>query len=303
MGINSNVKKSDVLSTKEINELAVKFQNSVDKEDRDILFEKIWLAVKKYTISVLKNKFPTYYANNFEEMLECAAIDIFLELPKYDIEKAAFITYINRIIIHSGQKFVNEMSNTSAYYGAAITKIKKAINAMEKAGEEINEHSIAEKTKLPITTVNTCLQQIQFCDTIHLETIPADFVSDINGINNSPEARALAKEESDSLRRAIDKALPEDTKRIVLLKYGFETGEPVPDSKIADTLNISKVTVRRKINDAMRALKVNLKREQLFQNRIIRQEIDSQEINFIPKTESDEIEDAKLFMQMNESVF
>lgn len=59
MGINSNVKKSDVLSTKEINELAVKFQNSVDKEDRDILFEKIWLAVKKYTISVLKNKFPT----------------------------------------------------------------------------------------------------------------------------------------------------------------------------------------------------------------------------------------------------
>lgn len=50
MGINSNVKKSDVLSTKEINELAVKFQNSVDKEDRDILFEKIWLAVKKYTI-------------------------------------------------------------------------------------------------------------------------------------------------------------------------------------------------------------------------------------------------------------
>lgn len=53
----------------------------------------------------------------------------------------------------------------------------------------------------------------------------------------------------------------------------------------------------------MRALKVNLKREQLFQNRIIRQEIDSQEINFIPKTESDEIEDAKLFMQMNESVF
>ena len=51
MGINSNVKKSDVLSTKEINELAVKFQNSVDKEDRDILFEKIWLAVKKYTIS------------------------------------------------------------------------------------------------------------------------------------------------------------------------------------------------------------------------------------------------------------
>lgn len=61
--------------------------------------------------------------------------------------------------------------------------------------------------------------------------------------------------------------------------------------------------MRRKINDAMRALKVNLKREQLFQNRIIRQEIDSQEINFIPKTESDEIEDAKLFMQMNESVF
>ena len=32
MGINSNVKKSDVLSTKEINELAVKFQNSVDKD-------------------------------------------------------------------------------------------------------------------------------------------------------------------------------------------------------------------------------------------------------------------------------
>lgn len=62
-------------------------------------------------------------------------------------------------------------------------------------------------------------------------------------------------------------------------------------------------TVRRKLNTAIRTLGASLKREQLFQNRIIRQEIDSQEINFIPKTAPDEIEDAKLFMQINTSIF
>lgn len=87
------------------------------------------------------------------------------------------------------------------------------------------------------------------------------------------------------------------------MSYGFETGEPVPDARIAEILNINKATVRRKLNTAIRTLGASLKREQLFQNRIIRQEIDSQEINFIPKTAPDEIEDAKLFMQINTSIF
>lgn len=305
MGINSNVKKSDELKTEEINELAMYYNSldSDDKENRDIVFEKLWLAVKKFVISILKNKYPTYYSNHFEEMLDCAAIDIFLELPKYDINKGAFTTYISRIIAHAGQKFVNEYSNTSAYYGAAIAKIKKAMNAMEKEGIKFDIHTLAERTNLSMTTINICLQQIQFCDTIHLDTIPADFVSDVDGIDNSPEAKALAKEESMSIRKAIENSLPEDVKRIVLLSYGFETGEPMPDAKIAEVMNINKSTVRRKLNTAIRTLGASLKREQLFQNRIIRQEIDSQEINFIPKTEPDEIEDAMLFMQMNTSVF
>lgn len=127
MGINSNVKKSDELKTQEINELAV-YLNSLDpadKEKRDFAFEKLWLAVKKFVISILKSRYPTYYTKHFEEMLDCAALDIFLELPKYDINKGAFTTYISRIVAHAGQKFVNEYSNTSAYYGAAIAKLKK----------------------------------------------------------------------------------------------------------------------------------------------------------------------------------
>ncbi len=305
MGINSNVKKSDELKTQEINELAV-YLNSLDpadKEKRDFAFEKLWLAVKKFVISILKSRYPTYYTKHFEEMLDCAALDIFLELPKYDINKGAFTTYISRIVAHAGQKFVNEYSNTSAYYGAAIAKIKKAMNAMEKESVKFDVHTLSERTGLPITTINTCLEQIHFSETVHLDTIPADFLSDINGIDNSPEAKALAKEEAISIRKAIENALPEDAKRIVLFSYGFETGEPVPDARIAEILNINKATVRRKLNTAIRTLGASLKREQLFQNRIIRQEIDSQEINFIPKTAPDEIEDAKLFMQMNTSIF
>lgn len=242
MGINSNVKKSDELKTQEINELAV-YLNSLDpadKEKRDFAFEKLWLAVKKFVISILKSRYPTYYTKHFEEMLDCAALDIFLELPKYDINKGAFTTYISRIVAHAGQKFVNEYSNTSAYYGAAIAKIKKAMNAMEKESVKFDVHTLSERTGLPITTINTCLEQIHFSETVHLDTIPADFLSDINGIDNSPEAKALAKEEAISIRKAIENALPEDAKRIVLLSYGFETGEPVPDARIAEILNINK---------------------------------------------------------------
>lgn len=46
MGINSNVKKSDVLSTKEINELAVKFQNSVDKKTEIFFSKKFGLQLR-----------------------------------------------------------------------------------------------------------------------------------------------------------------------------------------------------------------------------------------------------------------
>lgn len=90
MGINSNVKKSDELKTQEINELAV-YLNSLDpadKEERDFAFEKLWLAVKRFVISILKSRYPTYYTKHFEEMLDCAALDIFLDFLSMILIKA-----------------------------------------------------------------------------------------------------------------------------------------------------------------------------------------------------------------------
>lgn len=133
--INSTVKKSNRLNKEEISCLAVRYQNATDKVERDDIFTNLWMAIKQYVISVLSNTFPTYYSRYYEEMLQQAAEYIFVELPKYDAEKGAFITFIKPTVIHAGQNYINEfIHGTSAHYGAAIAKIKKARNAMLAQG-------------------------------------------------------------------------------------------------------------------------------------------------------------------------
>lgn len=172
-------------------------------------------------------------------------------------------------------------------------------------GEEVTPYSLAEATKISLHTIMKCLDQMSFAEKVHIDSTPflAEALDDeIETKENSPEALFIQKEEAEAISRAIGQ-LPVQTRKVILLKYGFETGEQVPDSKVAEIMQLNKNQVRRLLTSGQRALEASLKRERLFQSRIIRQEIDNQEIAFIPKTTKEEISDAKMFMEMNDVGF
>lgn len=302
--INSTVRKKDILTKDEIGEKVIEYvnaQKSGETEEADRLFSEIWMAVKKYVITLYARHYPTYYQKYYEEMLQEAVTAIFIKAPLYDVQKGAFLTFIKPFVLHVGGEFVNYLNGMTSHYGTAASKIKKCLSQFAAEDKQnFTPYDISEKTGIPLSTVNKCLELMTLNNHIHIDSseIMKENLESALLVENSPEDHFLQQEKKAAIHNAISKLSPE-IRKTILCKYGFEDGITKTDLQVAEKLNITKSAVRRAINTGCKELGYHLSKERLFESENIRREIDQQEICFVPSVTEEDLEAAKMFMNMN----
>lgn len=300
-------KKGDFLSGQELNEVIRQYKQADAEGDtykRDQLFAVILESNSKLIYRVMHAKYPTFVKAYSEDMMQFCATELFTILPNYDPDKGVFSTYFTPSIVHACQQFINELNGYTVYYGTQIYKIKRYLAEADLLNLPVTPLDIADATKIPIHTVNKCMEILQAQDAVAFN--PADEAIDkARGFDKSSEEEIIEREEKEAIMKSLDMLNPR-ARKILKLKYGFgRDGKTMTDIAIAKDLGISKQTVRRIISDAQLQLRGILKKSSLFTERTIRHEIEelSKNVVFIPRVTEEDTAEADMFMQMNETVF
>lgn len=303
----TNDKRNGILSSHELNEVIRSYKNADaagDTYERDRLFVIILDSNRKLIYKVMQSRYPSFIRAYGEDMMQFCATELFKILPNYDAEKGVFSTYFTPSIIHACQQFVNELNGYTAHYGAQIYKIKKYLAKAETLNWPTSAFDIADATKIPIHTVEKCLEILNAQEVLPFDPT-SDAIVQARGFDRSPEEETIEREEKAVLMKSIDTLSPE-VRRIIKLKYGFGCGgQTMTDTAIAEMTGMNKQTVRRVISNAQNQLHNILKKNALFSERTIYREIEelSKNVVFVPKVSEEDAIEADMFMQMNKTVF
>lgn len=293
-----NVEKSE-LTQEQVNAYLEVYQTHPEKEVRDEAGMKLYNSVYKYIISILSKNFATYYSRNQMDLISVATVCFFDKINDYDSKKGRLTTYIRPHIVHSVLEYIDGTNNQTSYYGQMTRKIKKAIQELKISDIPIDEIVLSEKTKLPIHTIRECLKQIEFSSMVSLDCKGDEtkeeqnqmYISNHLVVQESVEDQIILREEKKSIDKAL-RALSEDEEKIIRLSFGLGYPNPLTDAKISAVTGIKVDKIKRVKNIGLEKLSNGIKREGLFNDRIIRHEIDSvsEEISFVPSERNQSLE-------------
>lgn len=300
-------KNEKILSSAEINRVIEEYKRAAgngNTEERDRLFAIIYESNLKLFYKIMQSRYPTYMAVYKEDMLQYCACEMFNILPTYDPEKAVFTTYLTPSVIHACQQCVDDINGLTAHYSVNIRKIKRYLEKAEMENLSETVYDISAATGVPVYTVEKCLEKIRNKQ-VSAVTDSGNIMDQTKSNEKSPEEMTIEKEEKDVLMRSLN-TLDEESRNILLLKYGFARGgRTMTDTQIAEMLGVSKQTIRRITIRAQNRLRTILKKSSLFENRIISDEIGelSKNVVFIPVVSMEEKTEADMFMELNEDFF
>lgn len=288
----TNAEKKQLLSTEEINYYVKiiqdpQYDNSEEKEEA---YEKILNNLQNFIIYILRRSFSTYLENYHEDMIQECRLAVIQCLQRYDPTKAALTTWVKPWIEHSAQDCINTINQNTSYYNKNLKIIQDFEKKCEMEGVPCSDFDIAENINLSLKTIRACRERNQrLCS---LDTFDENIAENKVG----PEMGVIAQEESENLKRALNH-LPDLQRQIVLLRYGFYGAEFSP-MKISECLDVKKEVVIRNLNAAKATLRNYFKREHLFMDREIRQEIDvyKELLSTIPKDTEETSMEVQIFL-------
>lgn len=285
--------KQPPLTNKEMQDLILITQRTdIAEADKQEAYTKIYNGLSKYIISIMRSNFPTYWQRNFEDMQQEAAMAIYYALKKYQPDKGAVTTWIKPHIIHALSLYISCIQGSTPYYSQVNKKIVDAENDLIKLGIDYTDQDIAERTGLSLKTINACRESIQ--KTASLDA----FEDNIEGQTKlSPEDELIIQEEKEALYKAMS-TLSEIQRKILEMRFGITTGNPLPPSKIAEKLNMPKEIVTRNLNSGKQKLSNILNKNEVFADRRTKKEIDTYKmlLSYIPKDIVSEKEEIQVFV-------
>lgn len=289
----TNTQATQLLDTEELKAaiLFVQREDIADAEKQET-YNKIYISLERYVISIMRSVFPTYWQKNFDDMKQEAFMAIHSVILRYQPDKGAVTTWIKPHIIHALSGFISKEQNSTPYYSSANKKIIDAENELIKMGVKYTYQDISEKSGLPLKTIMRCKQDMQ--QVASLDT----FEDNIEGeLSISPEDEYIKNEEKEALYRAM-KSLSEEQKQILEMRFGIMTGTPIPPSKIAEKLGMPKEVVTRNLVTGKRKLNNILNKNEVFSERRLKKEIDTYKmlLSYIPKDEVIEKEEIQMFI-------
>lgn len=221
------------------------------KESKEKMIEKL-----EYLVYYIINKNFSTFKKYTKELYQEGILGILASMKKYDYEKSSPSTYFFNYILHQMNDFVNfQINKTSPHYATHITKIKKAINSLEKEGKEVTVIGVAQITKFSAETIVQSMKIMELSNEMHYETIDV-LESNLSETFQSPEEEFVKNEIVEIIRSAVN-ALPEDEKNVINLKFGLLDGVQLSYKSISETLGIQIDKVKKLNASAIRKLKKN----------------------------------------------
>lgn len=221
------------------------------KESKEKMIEKL-----EYLVYYIINKNFSTFKKYTKELYQEGILGILASMKKYDYEKSSPSTYFFNYILHQMNDFVNfQINKTSPHYATHITKIKKAINSLEKEGKEVTVIGVAQITKFSAETIVQSMKIMELSNEMHYETIDV-LESNLSETFQSPEEEFVKNEIVEIIRSAVN-ALPEDEKNVINLKFGLLDGVQLSYKSISETLGIQIDRVKKLNASAIRKLKKN----------------------------------------------
>ena len=221
------------------------------KESKEKMIEKL-----EYLVYYIINKNFSTFKKYTKELYQEGILGILASMKKYDYEKSSPSTYFFNYILHQMNDFVNfQINKTSPHYATHITKIKKAINSLEKEGKEVTVIGVAQITKFSAETIVQSMKIMELSNEMHYETIDV-LESNLSETFQSPEEEFVKNEIVEIIRSAVNE-LPEDEKNVINLKFGLLDGVQLSYKSISETLGIQIDRVKKLNASAIRKLKKN----------------------------------------------
>ena len=231
--------------------------NSGDEFKKKKAIEDMIKNLSMYVYSVIAKYFPSYIKYK-DDLYQEGCLAILKNLDKYNPEIAMpstfFFIYIKEQI---NTYIINNVNNTSRYYGHNIIKIKKAIKHFETNNQDYTNADIAQYTGLSIETVIYTMNAIKNETEIKYDTnefLENQLVSE----TESPEKILLNNEKSEIILKILE-TLNDDEKFIIMARMGF-LGECLSFKEISDKMNTSIDKIRKKFQLAL----IKIKNRSLF---------------------------------------
>lgn len=263
--------------------------NSGDEFKKKKAVEDIISSLSMYVYSVIAKYFPSY-TKHTDDLYQEGCLAILKNIANYDPSIAMPTTYFFVHIRDAINTYIiNNINNTSRYYGHNIIKIKKAIKYFETNNQDYTNADIAQKTGLSIETVVYTMNIIKTSTEVKYENDEV-FENQISMQSQSPEDLLLDTEKRKVILEAIE-TLNEDEKIIVTYKLGF-VGECLSYKEIGEKINLSTDKVRKKFQMALIKIKNKTSFKKYFGNNELTEEermLEDAQVSFIDGDLSEDI--------------
>ena len=258
------------------------YKYSDDVAMKDKAGMKLYCSVYKFIISILAKRYPTYYTRYQQDMINECSLCFFEKIKDYDPKKAGLMLYMKPHILHQIQNCVDGIEHNTSYYGQQEKKVRKCIKEFEATDTPWDAVKISEKTGIALYTVKKVLAKSENAE-ISYDTDEFQ-KNNIQSPYQTPEEQVVTDAERNSIYRAI-KTLTPDENIVIRLYFGLGYDNTLSIPKIAVLLKKKPDQIKRIHTSGMRKITRSIEREGLFENRIIKKEINTycQEISFLPQ--------------------
>lgn len=245
------------------------------ESERDKAIEEITIRNKPLIMYLIKKKYYTYIANNWDDLIQAGYLGILRALnksdPPYDPRESAFSTYVVHYINHELYDCIGKMvHNSSQHYQANTKKVERAVHALHSRGIEApTTEDIMEETGLGVEAIKT----VRSIGSVN-SALPLDHPNVLDVPDESDDAPLeyiQEIEQLEALYNALSK-LPDDEKTILVLQFGLCEKKQHTQDEIARILHLSTHQVHRKRAAAFRRLENDEELRSYFENEYKAQE-------------------------------
>lgn len=261
-------KSNSVMTQDEVIRCIDLIRNGTPRE-RDKATEEITIRNKPLIMYLIKKKYYTYIANNWDDLIQAGYLGILRALnktdPPYNPRESAFSTYVVHYINHELYDCVGKMvHNSSQHYQANIRKVERATHILKIRGiDDPTIKDIMQETGLGVEAIKT----VQSIGSVN-SALPLDHpnVLDVPGeTEDEPMEFIQALEQREALYHALKK-LPYDERVILVKQFGLNNERQHTQDEIAKFLHLTIHQVHRKRAAAFRQLENDEELRSYFEN-------------------------------------
>ena len=251
-----------LLTNEQEKDLFIRYNNG-EKELKDILIN----SNLRLVISVARR----YYNKTVEllDLIEYGNEGLIKAIDKFDVTKgykfSTYATWWIRQAVTRGIHNTGRMIRIPVHVNESINKIKRIRNNYyNENGSYPNVEQIMKLTDYSKAKVELCLKNLEDVGSLDSpvgemqhgeQTTVGDFVK----LDYSLEDEAISNARIDEIREMID-SLNEREREIILLRFGFEDGNPYTLEQVGAKFNLTRERIRQIEAKAIRKLKIKMRK-------------------------------------------